>query len=61
MKPDRATAYYLLACHFLAGAVRARRIGGAGLLSLSRDRAGNAKACFLSWKYHLAKNLRSAA
>jgi hypothetical protein len=61
MKPDRAAAYYLLACHFLAGAVRARRLGGEGLLKRSRDRAQLAKACFLDWRYHLSQSLRAAA
>lgn len=55
MKPHLATAYLLLACHFLTGAVRARSIGGEALTKLGQLRASNARACFRDWLYHSRK------
>jgi len=55
MKPSRATSYLMLAVHFLAGALRARVIGGEALTKLSRLRASNARACFRDWLYHSRK------
>ncbi len=55
MKPHRATSYLMLACHFLAGAVRARFIGGEALTKLSQLRASHARACFRDWLYHSRK------
>lgn len=55
MKPSLATSYLMLACHFAAGAVRARAIGGEALTKLSRLRAENARSCFREWQYHTAK------
>lgn len=50
MKPSTSTSYLILACSFLAAALRARRIGGEALLQRSRERAANARACFKEWK-----------
>lgn len=56
MKPSRATLYLILASHFAKGAVRARDIGGEGLLKRSRDRAALARACFTDWRYHTSRD-----
>jgi len=55
MKPSRATSYLLLACHFAEGAVRARDLGGEGLLGRARLRAELARSCFRDWRYHTAR------
>jgi hypothetical protein len=55
MRPTRCTSYLLLAMHFLAGALRARSMGGDVLTKLSQLRAANARACFREWLYHSRK------
>ena len=55
MKPHLATAYLLLACHFLRAAESARASGMEPLINLSRLRAYHARTCFQDWLYHSRK------
>ena len=61
MKPSLSTSYLLLAMHFLAGALRARSMGGDALTKLSQLRAANARACFREWQYHTRRAALMAA